>query len=128
MGVPLFLGGDILERFDVITRAKHQCVVLKSSTPPQQIRIAHSVTRHRGGPDACFHYKQYVRDNQKAINAFVDKRKKSRNTQSPNPKRQDRKPQPTKGNNPKQSSTPKENGKKGAKKFGNAHVMLSQLR
>ena len=85
-------------------------------------------TRHRGGPDACFHYKQYVRDNQKAINAFVDKRKKSRNTQSPNPKRQDRKPQPTKGNNPKQSSTPKENGKKGAKKFGNAHVMLSQLR
>ena len=29
MGVPLLLGGDILEKFDVITRAKHQCVVLE---------------------------------------------------------------------------------------------------
>ena len=35
MGVPLFLGGDILERFDVITRAKHQCVVLEDSKDSQ---------------------------------------------------------------------------------------------
>ena len=38
MGVPLLLGGDIPEKFDDITRAKHQCVVLEDSMD-SQIRV-----------------------------------------------------------------------------------------